>query len=753
MARSARDCLLECLENLDEDELRRFKNKLNEFPVRKGYENIPRVKLQKAEALDLTTILISYYAEEYAVKLTAKVLKAINCKDRAKELQVATRNTMPRAKPTGKGRASAAQRGRTAPRGSLAAQRKRAATRGSLTAQRGRTAPRGSLAAQRKRAATRGSLTAQRGRTAPRGSLAAQRKRAASRGSLTAQRGRGGPRGSLTAQRGGTAPRGSLAAQRKRPRENVRPPEDRSQPREDAQPPGDHSQPRENVRLPEDCSQPREDAGPPEDRSQPREEAQPPGDRSQPRENVRLPEDCSQPREDAGPPEDRSQPREEAQPPGDRSQPRENVWPPEDCSQPREDAGPTEDRSQPREDAQPPGDRSQPRENVGPPEDCSQPREDAGAPEDRSQPREDAQPPGDRSQPREDAQPPEDRSQPREDVGAPEDRSQPREDAQPPEDRSQPREDVGAPEDRSQPREDAQPPGDRSQPREKASSSWAMWTWCCSPGRLPSPPSTSGVSHLALAVADVKDHEDGSGGRGDQRGRAAPRPRGLLATQRGCWEFLGDVAARAQRRDEAAGSLGNDNRQLLALQRAMAKSVRDCLLECLENLDEGELRRFKNKLNEYPVREGYNNIPKGRLQKADALVLKDLLISFYTEEYAVQLTAEVLEAINCKDRAEDLLAATGNRPQPPNSSDVHFIERHREALIQRTTPVEPVLDKLYGSVLTHEQYQKITAKETNPEKMRELYKLMPSWDLRCKNMLYEALKAKNPHLVKDLEGQ
>nr|XP_034992492.1 apoptosis-associated speck-like protein containing a CARD [Zootoca vivipara] len=185
----------------------------------------------------------------------------------------------------------------------------------------------------------------------------------------------------------------------------------------------------------------------------------------------------------------------------------------------------------------------------------------------------------------------------------------------------------------------------------------------------------------------------------------------------------------------------------------MAKSARDCLLDSLENLEESELKKLKVKLNEFPVRNGYSNIPRGKLQKADALDLKDLLVSYYTEEYAVQLTAEVLEAINCKDRAEELRAATGNRPLLRNSSNVHFIERHREELIQRTTPVEPVLDKLYGSVLTDEQYQKITAKETNPEKMRELYKLVPSWNLRCKDMLYEALKAKIPYLVEDMEGR
>ncbi|XP_053216644.1 uncharacterized protein LOC128399336 isoform X5 [Podarcis raffonei] len=187
--------------------------------------------------------------------------------------------------------------------------------------------------------------------------------------------------------------------------------------------------------------------------------------------------------------------------------------------------------------------------------------------------------------------------------------------------------------------------------------------------------------------------------------------------------------------------------------RVMKKTIRDHLESTLENLREDDLNRFKFKLNEFPIAERFDNIPRGPLEKANAMELSRLLLGFYMEDYAVQVTVDVLNAINCRDEAKRLLSLTRNRPQFPNSSKVHFIERHREALIQRTVPVEPVLDSLHDSVLSEEQYQKIIAQETNPDKMRELYKLVPSWDLQCKNKLYEALKAKNPHLVKDLEGQ
>ncbi|XP_042333035.1 apoptosis-associated speck-like protein containing a CARD [Sceloporus undulatus] len=197
----------------------------------------------------------------------------------------------------------------------------------------------------------------------------------------------------------------------------------------------------------------------------------------------------------------------------------------------------------------------------------------------------------------------------------------------------------------------------------------------------------------------------------------------------------------------------------------MGKTAWDHLLEALEDLGEQELKRFKGKLREVPIKAGYEHIPKGRLEKADPLDLAELLISFYAEDYALELAAKVLAEVHCKPQAERLRARSGiggcSYPQPSvpsagatsGTNGSHFIDRYREDLINRTASVEPVLDRLHSSVITEAQYQKICAKETNQEKMRELYKLMPSWNTTCKDKLYEALKSQNPYLIDDLEGK
>ncbi|KAG6925040.1 PYD and CARD domain containing [Chelydra serpentina] len=213
----------------------------------------------------------------------------------------------------------------------------------------------------------------------------------------------------------------------------------------------------------------------------------------------------------------------------------------------------------------------------------------------------------------------------------------------------------------------------------------------------------------------------------------------------------------------------------------MGKTVRDHLVDTLEELVQDEFKRFKVKLNVFPVKEGYSNIPRGRLEKADVLDVCDKLISFYREEYAVELTVEILIDINQRDVADRLRKAIGTgfggkgqqpgpsngatgkevssskgqKPVPPGCAkqgeEGHFVDRYRVQLIQRTTPVEPILDLLHGTVLDDEQYQNIRGGSTSQDKMRKLYLLMPSWNKECKDQFYEALKAKNKFLIQDLE--
>ncbi|XP_032639751.1 NACHT, LRR and PYD domains-containing protein 1b allele 2-like isoform X2 [Chelonoidis abingdonii] len=83
--------------------------------------------------------------------------------------------------------------------------------------------------------------------------------------------------------------------------------------------------------------------------------------------------------------------------------------------------------------------------------------------------------------------------------------------------------------------------------------------------------------------------------------------------------------------------------------------------------------------------------------------------------------------------------------------DTHFVDQHREQLIKRVTAVDSILDSLHGVVLDPEQYQSIRAERTNPDKMRKLYELVPSWNSGCKEKLYQALKDKHRHLVEQLE--
>ncbi|XP_014401906.1 PREDICTED: apoptosis-associated speck-like protein containing a CARD [Myotis brandtii] len=83
-------------------------------------------------------------------------------------------------------------------------------------------------------------------------------------------------------------------------------------------------------------------------------------------------------------------------------------------------------------------------------------------------------------------------------------------------------------------------------------------------------------------------------------------------------------------------------------------------------------------------------------------------------------------------------------------TSLHFVDQHREDLVTRVTSVDAVLDKLHGQVLSEEQYERVRAEPTNPDKMRKLFSFSKSWDWTCKDQLYRALKDTHPHLIVEL---
>ncbi|KAM9267494.1 apoptosis-associated speck-like protein containing a CARD [Morus bassanus] len=78
-----RDWILRALEELLFDDLCWFKAMLNQLPVAEGYRTIPRGRMEQADALDLTDLLIGHYGERYGVTVTAEALRRIQRRDLA----------------------------------------------------------------------------------------------------------------------------------------------------------------------------------------------------------------------------------------------------------------------------------------------------------------------------------------------------------------------------------------------------------------------------------------------------------------------------------------------------------------------------------------------------------------------------------------------------------------------------------------------------------------------------------------------
>ncbi|XP_033854012.3 apoptosis-associated speck-like protein containing a CARD [Acipenser ruthenus] len=184
----------------------------------------------------------------------------------------------------------------------------------------------------------------------------------------------------------------------------------------------------------------------------------------------------------------------------------------------------------------------------------------------------------------------------------------------------------------------------------------------------------------------------------------------------------------------------------------METTAKDHIIETLDDLDDNGLKRFKDKLGETAFQG--RKISKGKLQNAGSVDVATLLISTYTKTHAIENTIAVLIAIKEVALAEELQKKTGAGASGGAASGVHFVDQHREALIQRVVAVPSILDSLFGKeMLLPAQYDEMIVEKVPSVQMRKLYMAARAWGKNEKDAFLEILRVQQPHLIRDLEGE
>ncbi|NP_001297954.1 apoptosis-associated speck-like protein containing a CARD [Esox lucius] len=191
----------------------------------------------------------------------------------------------------------------------------------------------------------------------------------------------------------------------------------------------------------------------------------------------------------------------------------------------------------------------------------------------------------------------------------------------------------------------------------------------------------------------------------------------------------------------------------------MSKTVSDAIINVLDGLGEAGLKRFRRKLCDCKRDQG-PVIRFGKVEKADADDLVLILIRTYTENGALDVAIEVLEAIGDKESAEELMDFQKSRnkspgPSVPGDPGQHFVDLYRKDLIERVSQVDPILDSLLQrKVIQQSAYSDVRSERTSQKRMRELYEgPVKGFGVSGKDIFLEILTEHEPYLISDLKGE
>ncbi|XP_071975553.1 NACHT, LRR and PYD domains-containing protein 1b allele 3-like [Engystomops pustulosus] len=152
---------------------------------------------------------------------------------------------------------------------------------------------------------------------------------------------------------------------------------------------------------------------------------------------------------------------------------------------------------------------------------------------------------------------------------------------------------------------------------------------------------------------------------------------------------------------------------------------------------------------QFPINTEIEHCPYTEINTTKQAILKNgeqLIFTVETEESLQQ--EPVWKGLMTRADIEELAAKEIQR----GDFSEHFVIKHRIALVQRVTSINPVLDDLKGQkLLTKEHYDTIRKEATPQDKMRELFRSVEGWGHADKETLHKILLCHNEPIIRQIE--
>nr|XP_048710371.1 NACHT, LRR and PYD domains-containing protein 3-like isoform X1 [Caretta caretta] len=152
--------------------------------------------------------------------------------------------------------------------------------------------------------------------------------------------------------------------------------------------------------------------------------------------------------------------------------------------------------------------------------------------------------------------------------------------------------------------------------------------------------------------------------------------------------------------------------------------ISDLLIHALNNLSQEEFKRFKDKLSHCDF-EGKGNIPRGRMENADAIDTKNLLMAFYGGDAAVDVTIEVFNHLNLREASANLREERKNAlcpKQTPGRPDYRV--KYREHIQNKYRIIKDLNSRLGENVTLNSRYTKLIIVKKHCHKKEREHEIM-----------------------------